>query len=64
LALHAFVEPRPGAALTEAALRSATRKRIEAGKLPRRFTVLEELPRTPSGKVDKRALLSRVEMQP
>lgn len=62
--LHAFVEPRPGAPLTEAALRSATRERIEAGKLPRCFTVVEQLPRTPSGKVDKRALLSRVATQP
>jgi long-chain acyl-CoA synthetase len=60
LALHAFVEPRPGAQISEAQLRAATRERIEAAKLPRSFTVMEQLPRTPGGKVDKRALLERV----
>jgi long-chain acyl-CoA synthetase len=58
--LHAFIEPRPGAALSEAELRTAAREHVEAGKLPRSFTVVEQLPRTPSGKVDKRALLPSV----
>ena len=59
-ALHAFIEPRPGSQITEAQLRAATRESIEAAKLPRSFTVVEQLPRTPTGKVDKRILLERL----
>jgi long-chain acyl-CoA synthetase len=60
-ALHAFVELQPGASLSEAQLRAGSRERLEAGTFPRSFTVVEQFPRTPTGKVDKRALLSRLE---
>ena len=40
------------------AVRAASRERLEAGKIPRSFVLTEQLPRTPTGKVDKRALLA------
>ncbi len=58
--LHAFVQPRPGAALAESGLRAACRQHLEADKLPRSFVLVEQLPRTPSGKLDKRVLVARV----
>lgn len=54
--LRAYVQPKPGAALTEAGLRAACRDRLETIKIPRHFIVVEQLPRSPSGKADKRAL--------
>ena len=57
--LRAFVQAKPGVALTEAALRAACREHLEANKLPRSFTLVEQMPRTPGGKVDKRALASQ-----
>lgn len=56
--LRAYVQPKVGAALTEAGLRAAGRERLEAAKVPRSFVVVDHLPRGPSGKVDKRALLA------
>ncbi|MFQ5778079.1 MAG: class I adenylate-forming enzyme family protein [Terriglobia bacterium] len=55
-ALRAFVQARAGTTLTEAGLRAACRADLEASKIPRSFVLLEQFPRTPSGKVDKRAL--------
>jgi len=57
--LRAFVQPRPGALLTEPALRAACRERLEAGKVPRSFVVVEQLPRSATGKLDKRALTAQ-----
>ena len=57
-ALAAFVQPKAGASLSEAALRSGARQRLEGIKVPRSFTVVEQLPRTPTGKVDKKSLRS------
>jgi long-chain acyl-CoA synthetase len=54
--LWAFVQPKPGTAITEASLRAACSKLLQAAKVPRSFVLLEQLPRTPSGKLDKRAL--------
>lgn len=54
--LRAFVQPRPGARLTEAGLQSACRERLEAMKVPRHILVIDQLPRTLTGKVDVRAL--------
>ncbi len=59
--LRAYVQPRPGAELHEDGLRSACRDCLEAVKIPRSFVLVEQMPRTPSGKVDKRALASRSE---
>ncbi len=54
--LHAFVQLRPGAALTDGALRAACREMLEPHKIPRTFSFVEQMPRTLSGKTDKRAL--------
>jgi acyl-CoA synthetase (AMP-forming)/AMP-acid ligase II len=54
--LHAFVQLRPGATLTEAALRSSCRQLLEQHKIPRSFSFVTQMPRTLSGKTDKRAL--------
>jgi len=57
--LRAFVQPKPGAELTEAGLRAACRDYLEAIKIPRSFTLVEQLPRNATGKADRRALASR-----
>jgi len=54
--LRAFVQAKPGVSLTEAGLRAACREHVETNKIPRSFVVVEQMPRTPGGKVDKRAL--------
>ena len=56
--LRAFVQPKANVALSEAGLRVASRERLEAAKVPRSFVVVDQLPRSTSGKVDKRALAS------
>ena len=54
--LHAFVHLRPGADVKEAALRSTCREMLEQHKLPRSFSFVDQMPRTATGKTDKRAL--------
>ena len=54
--LHAFVQLKPGTELTEAGLRAACRERLEPYKVPRSFSIVDALPRTMTGKTDKRAL--------
>jgi long-chain acyl-CoA synthetase len=56
MVLRAFVQPRPGARLTEASLHVACRERLEAMKIPRHILVIDQLPRTLTGKADVRAL--------
>ena len=58
-ALVAFVQAKPGAMLTEAALRAACRGCVDGMKMPRSFVLLEQLPRTPTGKLDKRLLAEK-----
>jgi len=58
--LHAFVQLRPGAELTDTALRASCRELLEPYKIPRSFTFVPQIPRTLSGKTDKRALASTV----
>ncbi|RKH78511.1 long-chain fatty acid--CoA ligase, partial [Corallococcus sp. AB045] len=50
------VVPRPGAAPTLEALTAFCSGRLARYKLPRTLRLLEALPRTPAGKVDRRAL--------
>jgi long-chain acyl-CoA synthetase len=52
----AYVIPAPGAAPTEAELRTFCRTRLAAYKIPRQIHVTHELPRGPTGKILKRAL--------
>jgi long-chain acyl-CoA synthetase len=54
--LHAFVQLHPGAKLTDASLRAACRELLQQYKIPRVFTFVSQMPRTLSGKTDKRAL--------
>jgi long-chain acyl-CoA synthetase len=58
--LHAFISLYPEARLSENELRSACRERLEAYKIPRGFTIIEQMPRTQSGKTDRRALAAAV----
>ncbi len=54
--LVAFVEPREGAALDAATLAAWLAERIARYQRPRAIHILPDLPLTPIGKVDKRAL--------
>ncbi|MBM4357649.1 MAG: AMP-binding protein [Deltaproteobacteria bacterium] len=58
--VHAFVEPRTGAVIDLAALRDHCRERLAGPKRPRGFTILESLPRNPTGKILKRELRRRL----
>ncbi|HEY8208949.1 MAG TPA: amino acid adenylation domain-containing protein [Myxococcaceae bacterium] len=54
--LAAYVAAKPGAALDVSALRSALAATLPPYMVPSAFVVLPELPLSPSGKVDHRAL--------
>ena len=54
--LHAFVHLRPGTEVQEAALRATCREMLEQHKIPRSFSFVPQMPRTATGKTDKRAL--------
>jgi acyl-CoA synthetase (AMP-forming)/AMP-acid ligase II len=54
--VHALVELRPDATVTEDSLLAFLGERLAKFKLPRRIELVEELPREPSGKVLKRQL--------
>lgn len=53
---RAFVVFRPGASAGAEELRDFCRARLARFKVPARFEIVDELPRTPSGKVLKRTL--------
>jgi long-chain acyl-CoA synthetase len=55
-ALCAYVEPEPGAALTEAAVRAFLAERLAGFKVPRVIRFETGLPREDSGKIMKRKL--------
>ena len=57
--MKALVVVRPGSALTADELIAFTRERLAGYKLPRSVDFVDELPRTPSGKVLKRELRKR-----
>lgn len=52
-AVHAYVAPRPGAALDAALLRRHCAAHLEDYMVPQRIVVQEQLPTTPNGKVDR-----------
>ncbi len=54
--LLAFVQLMPGKSHNEASLRAACREFMEPYKVPRSFAIVEQLPRTLTGKTDKRTL--------
>jgi fatty-acyl-CoA synthase len=53
---HAFVVLEPGASLTEEELREFARARLAGFKLPKGLTILSELPKTATGKIQKYVL--------
>jgi amino acid adenylation domain-containing protein len=54
--LVAFVVSRPGIAWAGADLRAFLRERLPAAMVPSRYVAIDALPRTPSGKLDRRRL--------
>jgi long-chain acyl-CoA synthetase len=54
--LHAFIQLRAGAELTDISLRAACRELLQNYKIPRSFSFIDQMPRTLTGKTDKRAL--------
>jgi amino acid adenylation domain-containing protein len=54
--LVAYVAPAAGAEPSVTALRAAARERLPEHMVPSVFVFLDDLPRTPGGKVDRRAL--------
>ena len=53
---HAFVVLEPGATLTEEELRAFARERLAGFKVPKGVTVVAELPKTATGKIQKYVL--------
>ncbi|HTU31772.1 MAG TPA: long-chain fatty acid--CoA ligase, partial [Solirubrobacteraceae bacterium] len=49
----AFVAPKPGAELDEEQLKTWAAERLAAFKVPRRFEIRSELPKTTTGKISK-----------
>jgi fatty-acyl-CoA synthase len=56
---HAFVVMKAGAAVTEAQLKEFARQHMAGFKVPKGFTVLQELPKTATGKIQKYVLRGR-----
>jgi long-chain acyl-CoA synthetase len=54
--LHAFVQLKPNTKLTGDDVRSSVRQMLEPYKVPRGVTFVDALPRTVTGKTDKRSL--------
>jgi fatty-acyl-CoA synthase len=53
---HAFVVLEPGAMLSEEELRDYARARLAGFKIPKGLTILDELPKTATGKIQKYVL--------
>jgi acyl-CoA synthetase (AMP-forming)/AMP-acid ligase II len=60
----AFVVLRPGASLTAEELIASCRGRIASFKIPRHIHIVDELPMTSSGKVQKAKLRERARQSP
>ena len=54
--IHAYVMPRAGSHPTPGELRAHVRRKLSGHKAPHEIAIRDELPRTGSGKVDRRAL--------
>jgi amino acid adenylation domain-containing protein len=54
--LAAYASARPGAEATEDALKEYLEKRLPRYMVPSSITLLETLPKTPNGKIDRKAL--------
>ena len=58
--LIALVQARPGAAPTAEELLAFCRESLAGYKCPREFRLVDEVPRNPMGKIDKKTLRSRL----
>src|SRR4029077_18444186 len=56
--LAGYAAPRPGTETTEDALKEYLAKRLPRYMVPFSITLLENLPKTPNGKIDRKALPS------
>lgn len=61
---HAFVRPRPGHSVDFHALRQFLKARIANYKIPKSWQLLDEFPKLPNGKVDKRSMQPLIAVQP
>ena len=59
----AYIVPRPGRELTAAEMRRFLRGRVDEHKVPKVFSFVPGLPRTPNGKLDRKAIGKR-EIEP
>jgi len=59
----AFILPRPGREISASGMRYFLQSHLDEHKIPRVFNFVRSLPRTPSGKVDRRAV-GRRETEP
>lgn len=57
--VHAFIIPRTGGTIDEQAVMDACRERLAGFKIPRRISLIDELPRNAGGKVLKGLLRER-----
>lgn len=57
-AVHAFVSLMEGSALSERQIQKHCADKLENFMLPKQLTVLPELPKSPNGKIDKKALVA------
>lgn len=55
--VHAVIVPKPGTALTDAAVRDFCRERLVPYKVPKSVELVERLPRNEVGKLRRRALI-------
>ena len=62
--LRAFIEPRPGATIDLAELARIARAHLSPHEVPRDFEIVATLPRTPSGKLLRGALMERAAAVP
>ena len=62
--LVAFVVAQSGVCLNDTGLRAAARQRVPDAMVPAAFIVVDELPRLPSGKVDRPALVRDAASRP
>ena len=60
----AFLVPRTGRDIDAAGIEAHCRSRMAAFKRPRRIEVVEQLPKTPTGKIQRFALRDRLEVAP
>jgi len=62
--LRAVIEPQPGAVVDGTALAEFAREHLAPHEVPRRFEIVDELPRTASGKLLRGVLMERDDAAP